>query len=221
MRVVANQSKHKTARSAASPVRGVMSGQISCACHALYAAHRPPRRAQRRCCQRHMLSHARHRHRTVRPAQRAASSRRSLRICEWRSQRRRGTAGRCSTGRPAADCLSARYKRYNARWFAPQPGHIDTPWGERPRGEYACASGRRDRRILAVCTHAGCDEWAWLGAQKMLKCPCHDSEFDPKDGARVNVGPAPRRLPALPLKLVDGVLLAAGSFSARVGFQPA
>ena len=73
----------------------------------------------------------------------------------------------------------------------------------------------------AVCTHAGCDEWAWLGAQKMLKCPCHDSEFDPKDGARVNVGPAPRRLPALPLKLVDGVLLAAGSFSARVGFQPA
>jgi len=72
----------------------------------------------------------------------------------------------------------------------------------------------------AVCTHAGCDEWAWRSEQKMLKCPCHDSEFDPKDGARVSSGPAPRRLAALPVKVEDGVVLAAGSFVGRIGFQP-
>jgi len=72
----------------------------------------------------------------------------------------------------------------------------------------------------AVCTHAGCDEWAWQGDQKMLKCPCHDSEFDPKDGARVSSGPAPRRLATLPVKVEDGMVVAAGGFSGRVGFQP-
>jgi rieske iron-sulfur protein len=71
----------------------------------------------------------------------------------------------------------------------------------------------------AVCTHEGCDVWLWQGEGKMLKCPCHDSEFDPKDGARVVTGPAPRRLPTLPLKIVDGVLMAAGGFASRVGFK--
>jgi Rieske Fe-S protein len=71
----------------------------------------------------------------------------------------------------------------------------------------------------AVCTHAGCDTWAWQGDRNTLKCPCHDSEFDLKDGARVTVGPATRRLAALPLKIVDGALVAAGSFVGRVGFQ--
>jgi len=71
----------------------------------------------------------------------------------------------------------------------------------------------------AVCTHEGCDVWLWQGEGKTLKCPCHDSEFDPKDGARVVTGPAPRRLPALPLKIVDEVLMAAGGFASRVGFK--
>jgi Rieske Fe-S protein len=71
----------------------------------------------------------------------------------------------------------------------------------------------------AVCTHEGCDVWLWQGEGKMLKCPCHDSEFDPKDGARVVTGPASRRLPTLPLKMVDRVLMAAGSFAGRVGFK--
>ena len=71
----------------------------------------------------------------------------------------------------------------------------------------------------AVCTHTGCDTWAWLGDRSTLQCPCHYSEFDLKDGARVTVGPAPRRLAALPLKIVDGALVAAGSFIGRVGFQ--
>ena len=71
----------------------------------------------------------------------------------------------------------------------------------------------------AVCTHTGCDTWLWQGEKQTLKCPCHDSEFDPKDGARVLVGPALRRLPALPLKVVDGVLVVAGGFVGRVGFK--
>ena len=69
----------------------------------------------------------------------------------------------------------------------------------------------------AICTHEGCDVWLWQGEGKTLKCPCHDSEFDPKDSARVVTGPATRRLPTLPLKVTDGVLVAAGGFTGRVG----
>jgi rieske iron-sulfur protein len=71
----------------------------------------------------------------------------------------------------------------------------------------------------AICTHAGCDVADWKNDTKTLMCFCHYSEFDPKDGARVLEGPAPSRLAALPLKVVDGVLMAAGGFSGRVGFQ--
>jgi rieske iron-sulfur protein len=71
----------------------------------------------------------------------------------------------------------------------------------------------------AVCTHTGCDVWLWQGDTKTLKCPCHDSEFDPKEEARVLRGPAPRRLPALPLKVDNGVLMVGSGFVGRVGFQ--
>lgn len=71
----------------------------------------------------------------------------------------------------------------------------------------------------AVCTHTGCDVWDWQADTRTLKCPCHFSIFDVRDGARVLDGPAPRSLPALPLGIVDGVLEAAGGFVGRVGFQ--
>ena len=71
----------------------------------------------------------------------------------------------------------------------------------------------------AVCTHTGCDQWDWQPETKTLKCPCHFSTFDVKDGARVLDGPAPHRLPALPLQTADGVLAAAGVFVGRVGFE--
>jgi len=71
----------------------------------------------------------------------------------------------------------------------------------------------------AVCTHTGCDVLDWRPASKRFKCPCHESEYDPSDAARVIGGPAPRRLPALPLKIVDGKPVAAGGFLGRVGFQ--
>jgi len=71
----------------------------------------------------------------------------------------------------------------------------------------------------AVCTHTGCDEWDWQRASGTIKCPCHFSEFDLKDSARVMNGPAPRRLPALPLTIVDGVPVVVGGFVGRPGFE--
>jgi rieske iron-sulfur protein len=73
----------------------------------------------------------------------------------------------------------------------------------------------------AICTHTGCEVVEWLAAQQALQCPCHFSQFDPRDGARVVDGPAPRPLPALPLALVDGKLVVAKPYTTRVGFDPA
>jgi rieske iron-sulfur protein len=71
----------------------------------------------------------------------------------------------------------------------------------------------------AVCTHTGCDAWDWQPASSTIKCPCHFSEFDLKESARVLNGPAPRRLPALPLKVVDSAPAVAGGFVGRPGFE--
>lgn len=73
----------------------------------------------------------------------------------------------------------------------------------------------------AICTHTGCDVSGWKADKAVLLCSCHYSEFDPKSDARVVAGPAPRPLAALPLKVADGVLVAAGGFIGRVGFQKA
>jgi rieske iron-sulfur protein len=69
----------------------------------------------------------------------------------------------------------------------------------------------------AICTHGACSDWAWDRERKILHCPCHESEFDPKDDARVLVGPATRRLPRLPVKPEDGALVVTGAFIGRVG----
>lgn len=69
----------------------------------------------------------------------------------------------------------------------------------------------------AICTHAQCTVAGWVADKQVLQCPCHQSRFDPKNGARVVFGPAPRALPALPLKLSDSSLLVAGPFIGRVG----
>jgi Rieske Fe-S protein len=73
----------------------------------------------------------------------------------------------------------------------------------------------------AICTHTGCEVIDWLPEEQLLHCPCHYSRFDPKDGARVVDGPAPRTLPALPLQVVEGKLAVAKPFMTRVGFEPA
>lgn len=71
----------------------------------------------------------------------------------------------------------------------------------------------------AICTHSGCEVEEWLADDQLLYCSCHSSKFDPKDGARVVEGPAPRMLPALPLELLNGKLVVAKPFTARVGFE--
>jgi Rieske Fe-S protein len=69
----------------------------------------------------------------------------------------------------------------------------------------------------AVCTHQQCWVTDWLTTAQILQCPCHQSQYDLRNGAKVVGGPAPRPLPALPLKLADGVLKVAGPFTDRIG----
>jgi rieske iron-sulfur protein len=75
----------------------------------------------------------------------------------------------------------------------------------------------------AICSHAGCPVTAWVksdvGDKEVFKCMCHNSEYDPRAGAQVVFGPAPRRLAALPLALADGSLSVAGNFVGKVGAQ--
>jgi Rieske Fe-S protein len=69
----------------------------------------------------------------------------------------------------------------------------------------------------AACTHQACPVSAWKKDQETLYCVCHGSQYDPRDAAKVVDGPAPRRLAMLPLKIEEGVLVAAGPFTDRVG----
>jgi Rieske Fe-S protein len=69
----------------------------------------------------------------------------------------------------------------------------------------------------AVCTHQQCWVTDWLKSVQALQCPCHQSRFDLRDGGKVLGGPAPRSLPALPLKVTEGLLDIAGPFTGRVG----
>jgi len=71
----------------------------------------------------------------------------------------------------------------------------------------------------AICPHTGCDVTNWHPDKLLLECPCHYSMYDPKQGAKVVSGPSPRRLPSLPLKIVDERLVVAKPFIGRAGFQ--
>ncbi|WP_407148346.1 ubiquinol-cytochrome c reductase iron-sulfur subunit [Bradyrhizobium sp. ORS 86] len=74
-----------------------------------------------------------------------------------------------------------------------------------------------------ICSHAGCPITAWVkqeqGDKDVLKCLCHNSEYDPRQNAQVVFGPAPRRLAALPLTVADGAITVAAPFIGKVGVQ--
>ena len=69
----------------------------------------------------------------------------------------------------------------------------------------------------AICTHQGCPVNMWSKERNAFVCSCHASIFDPRNAAEVIDGPAPRPLASLGLKLKDGVVTVASTFSGRVG----
>src|SRR5262249_8224726 len=73
----------------------------------------------------------------------------------------------------------------------------------------------------AICPHTGCDVAGWLADSQLLECPCHSSQYNPREAGHLVSGPAPRDLPALPLQITDGKLTVAKPFTSRVGFTPA
>ena len=73
----------------------------------------------------------------------------------------------------------------------------------------------------AICPHAGCEVSGWIADQSVIECACHNSRYNPRDGAAVVDGPSPRALSALPLEVVDGKLVVAKPFIGRLGVIPA
>jgi rieske iron-sulfur protein len=69
----------------------------------------------------------------------------------------------------------------------------------------------------AICTHAGCVVSGWKPEQRALFCPCHGSIYDPAESGRVIGGPAPRPLPALPLRPSRTELTVAAPFTSKIG----
>ena len=91
-----------------------------------------------------------------------------------------------------------------------------------PAGFDAATAERAGDGVIAfsaVCTHAGCDVITWHADRRLLECPCHNSVYDPMEAGKVVGGPAPRPLPALPLRVADGRLVVAKPFTGRAGFQ--
>lgn len=69
-----------------------------------------------------------------------------------------------------------------------------------------------------VCTHVGCPVALYEQHTHHLLCPCHQSQFDVKDHAKVIFGPAARPLPQLPITVdADGYLVARSDFQEPVG----
>jgi rieske iron-sulfur protein len=68
----------------------------------------------------------------------------------------------------------------------------------------------------SICTHQSCDVKAWMSKESVLACYCHASKFNVFDGAKVVSGPAPRPLPAIPLKL-EGEFLAIAATPQKQG----
>ncbi|MGB3731196.1 Rieske 2Fe-2S domain-containing protein [Microbacterium sp.] len=69
-----------------------------------------------------------------------------------------------------------------------------------------------------VCTHVGCPVALYEQQTHHLLCPCHQSQFDVTDHAKVIFGPAARPLPQLPIAVDDeGYLVAQSDFTEPVG----
>jgi len=68
-----------------------------------------------------------------------------------------------------------------------------------------------------VCTHTGCSVTEWDPDKHNFLCPCHASQFDPRERAKIIGGPAQRPLPILPLEAAGNGLKVAAPFSGKIG----
>ena len=69
-----------------------------------------------------------------------------------------------------------------------------------------------------ICTHVGCPVALYEQQTHHLLCPCHQSQFDIEQEAKVIFGPAKRPLPQLPITIDDeGYLVARSDFTEPVG----
>ena len=69
-----------------------------------------------------------------------------------------------------------------------------------------------------ICTHAGCPVGLYQAETQELFCPCHQSTFDVRQGAKPTFGPATRKLPQLPLGVDgQGFVVAMGDYEEPVG----
>lgn len=71
--------------------------------------------------------------------------------------------------------------------------------------------------LTQICTHSGCPANEYDSKTGIITCPCHGSQFFPKEGGKLAHGPAVRKLPMLPLAVKDGKLVVAGNFDGKVG----
>jgi quinol---cytochrome c reductase iron-sulfur subunit len=69
-----------------------------------------------------------------------------------------------------------------------------------------------------LCTHTGCPVGVYESNAARVLCPCHQSVFDLRDGAKPIAGPAARPLPALPITVdAEGFLRSTGDFASPPG----
>jgi ubiquinol-cytochrome c reductase iron-sulfur subunit len=69
-----------------------------------------------------------------------------------------------------------------------------------------------------ICTHVGCPVALYEQQTHHLLCPCHQSQFDVSEGAKVIFGPASRPLPQLPITVdSEGYLVAKSDVLEPVG----
>ena len=103
-------------------------------------------------------------------------------------------------------------RRHDAHPPAPRAGREPGPregQEDFAYGEYVAYS--------KICTHAGCPVSLYEQETSRILCPCHQSQFDVTQGAKV-FGPATRALPQLPIDVDDeGFFVARSDYIEAVG----
>jgi ubiquinol-cytochrome c reductase iron-sulfur subunit len=85
-----------------------------------------------------------------------------------------------------------------------------------PAGDRSTVAGHV--AFSQICTHAGCPVGLYEQRSRRLLCPCHQSLFDVRDGARPVGGPAIRALPQLPIGVdEEGFIVARAGLLGHAG----